>query len=263
MIRERLQENPDRLLTRFGIFLGVLAVVYFGREAIFDLTPLVKSFLLVVASAFFLGGSKLVDDSGTIAALYLFSAVSYLTFLVYYTLRMDPSTNTVFLLLAVSGIMFTVVGKKIDEYELDQNRAKKVGGVLLIATLVVMAVDLNAPEIEYETQFDDSVELAESPVEAGTLTVENSYILPQPYSADRLEACSVEEDRIRATPEDHSETSGIIDGRSEKSINYEISRIPRSSENVTSETFTVVERDECPDEPEPGTIYIYQIPNID
>ncbi|MFT4868344.1 MAG: hypothetical protein ACI9LV_000971 [Candidatus Nanohaloarchaea archaeon] len=263
MIRERLQENPDRLLTRFGIFLGILAVFYFGREAIFDLTPLVKSFLLVVASAFFLGGSKLVEDSGTVVALYLFSAVSYLTFLVYYTLRMDPSTNTVFLLLAVSGIIFTVIGKKIDEYKLDRNRAKKVGGVLLIATLVLMAVDLNAPEVEYETQFDDSVELGESPVEAGTLTVRNSYPLPQAYSADRMEACSVEETRIRVMPEDRSKTSGIIDGGSEKTLKYEISRIPRSSENVTSESFTVVERAECPDEPEPGTIYIYQIPNID
>ncbi|MFT4893150.1 MAG: hypothetical protein ACI8Z7_000949 [Candidatus Nanohaloarchaea archaeon] len=264
MIRQRLAENPDRLLTRFGIFLGVLAVFYFGREAIFDLTPLAKCALLVIGSAFFLGGSKLVDETSTVVALYLFSAVSYLTFLGYYTLRMDPSTNTVFLLLAVSGIIFTVIGKKIDEYEIERDRAKKVGGVLLVASLALIAVDLNAPEVEYKMQFENSIEIGESPVKAGNVTARNSYILPQTYSAERIETCSTDESRIRIMPEDRSKTSGIIDGLSEKSIEYEFNRIPRApEENATAETFTVVESNECPEDPESSTIYVYQVPSFD
>lgn len=260
MIREKLQENPDQLLTRFGIFLGVLAVFYFGREAIFNLTPLVKSLLLVTASAFFLGGSKLVEDSGTVVTLYLFSTVSYLTFLGYYILRMDPSTNTVFLLLGISGLIFAVIGKKIDEYELHREKARKTGAILLILSIALIAVDLNAPEVEYQVQFDDSIEIGEEEVEAGAVTVKNSYFLPQTYSADRVEACTAEDTRIRVMPESHSETSGIIDGRSEKVLNYELSRIPRApEENSSTESFTVVESENCPDNPEPSVIYIYRI----
>lgn len=262
MIRERLQEDPDQLLTRFGIFLGVLAVFYFGREAIFNLTPLVKSLLLVTASAFFLGGSKLVEDSGTVVTLYLFSTVSYVTFLGYYVLRMNPSTNTVFLLLGISGLIFAVIGKKIDEYELHREKAKKTGAVLLVLSVALIAVDLNAPEVEYQIQFDNRVEIGEEPVKAGTLTVENSYFLPQAYSAERVESCTVENTRIRVMPESHSETSGIIDGRSEKTLDYEFIRSPRAAEeNETVESFTVVERENCPDNPEPGMIYVYQTPD--
>lgn len=263
MIREGWKKNPDKLLTRFGIFLGVLAVLYFGREAIFNLTPVAKSLLLVIASAFFLGGSKIVDEEGTVTAFYLFSALSYLTFLVYYIARLNPSSSTVFLLLAVSGAIFVLIGKKINEYEIHTEKAKKTGLLLLIATIGLIVVDLNAPDIEYETEFETSIQISESPVAAGTVTVKNSYVFPQTFNVDRIETCSTDDRRFRLNPEDHSDISGIIDGRSEKTVEYEIMDLPRESENTSTETFSIVETDNCPENPEQGTVYIYQIPNPD
>jgi hypothetical protein len=263
MIRQELKKNPDKLLTRFGIFLGVLAVLYFGREAIFNLTPVAKSLLLVISSAFFLGGSKIVDDDGTVTAFYLFSALSYLTFLVYYIARLDPSSSTVFLLLAVSAGIFILIGKKIDEYEFHEEKAKKTGLLLVIATIGLIAVDLNAPEVEYETDFETSIQISESPVTAGTVTVKNSYVFPQTFNIDRFETCSTDERRFRLNPEDHSDLSGIVDGLSEETVEYRIMELPREDGNTSPEAFSIVETEECPENPEQRTVYIYQTPNPD
>lgn len=257
MIRQKLQENPDRILTRFGIFLGVVSVVYFGREAIFNLTPVTKSVLLVLASAFFLGGSKLVDDKGSVVALYLFSSVSYLTFLFYYILRMKPATGTVFILLSASGAIFTVIGKKIGEYEINTRKAKKVGAALLLASFLLVSADLNAPDTEYRTEFKDTVQIEEQTARIGNVTVQNNYFLPQVYRIENIETCSANAVEIRVEPEEPEEDSGIIGGKSEKTIGFKISRYPRTeiTEGMQS-SFRVVESDNCPDNPDNRTIYI-------
>lgn len=259
MIRSKVQENPDKLLTHFGVFLGLLAVVYFGREAIFNLTPLVKSLLLVLASAFFLGGSKITEERSSIAILYFFSTVSYLTFLGYYTLRMKPSTNTVFLLLGISGLLFIVIGKKIGEYELHRENAKKTALVLLLISIALIAVDLNAPDVSYTTSFEETIQIGQEDVSVGSVTVENSYILPQTYSVDRVETCSSGDTRIAVTPKDHSKTSGIIDGQSEKTIEYIVRERIREEGESNVETYSLVSTDSCPEQKEENNIYIYQV----
>jgi len=261
MIREKIRDNPNKILTGFGLFLGVLAVIYFGGEAILDLTPIAKSFLLIAGSGLFLLGSKLTDDRGSMTALYFFSAISYLTFMGYYTLRMNPSSTTVFLLLGISGLLFVLVGKKIESYRPEEEKLKKLGAGIVILSVTVIAVDLNGPEVQYQTDFRESIEVGQEPVNVGNITVQNSYFLPQIYDIDRVRTCSTEETRTTLTIEERSENSGVIDGSSEKNVKYIVRSVRRLEGNFTSEKYSIVTSENCPEQQEPQTLYVYQVPS--
>lgn len=231
-------KEPDRLLTYFGVFLGALAVLYFGQEAILDLSPMVKSFLLVSASALFLTGSKKAGDRQTVLALYFFSAVSYLTFLVYYILRMNPSSNLVFLLLGASGAVFVIIGRNLSDYSPEPRKLKLFAYALIAVSLLVAVADTYAPEPAYTVQLEDDVMFGEH---AGTVTVSNPYFLPQFYSVN-LETCG-DIRYTRVSPSNFGDTNGIVDGGAQLEINYTLRGAVH--ENQTRETYSLEHVETC------------------
>ncbi len=253
-------KKPDRILTGFGAFLAALAVLYFGREAIFDLTPIAKSALLVGASATFLLGSRFIGEREGRLALYFFSSVSYLTFLVYYILRMQPSSEIIFLLLAVSGGVFMLVGRRIENYSPEPDKLKKGIAAIVVLAAALTAADLAAPEPEYRMELVEEASMGEAPVDIGAVTVENRYLLPQVYSVN-LDACDMEE-RVRVTPDTRSDTQGVIDGSSSLEIDYQLARFPREH-NVSTQNFSIESVENCPDEPAEDTVYVTLRPELD
>lgn len=245
MINSDLFENPDRILTGFGVLLAAISVLYFGRETILDLSPLVKSFLLVAASTVFILSSFYIKESGPKVLTYILSTTSYLTFLIYFIGRMSPSSETIFLLLGLSGALFIFAGRKIGKTDYKKSDLKKaiIGIVIIVAAVV--ALDTVASEPVQTVQFDNSVEVGEAPVNIGFVRINNDYLLPQVYSVDDLDVCR-DQREFRLRPVDFSERDGVISGSSSKNIQYEISRISRE-EDISTQSFQVEIVDECGD----------------
>lgn len=243
--------EPDRVLTYFGVFLGAAAVLYFGWEAIIDLSPLAKSFLLVAASAMFLAGSKIVSED-TVFAMYVFSAVSYLTFIVYYTVSLEPSSRVVFLLLGISGALFILIGRRLEGYNPGEKRLKQFIAVLAAVSLVFIAVDTYSPEPVYELEIKEEVTVVNASSHIGAVKISNPYPLPQQYEFN-LRSCGNERVYHVSPRGTTTGTSGIIDGGESLRVNYTLMRIMR--ENATAETFRLEEVDSCPP-PEEGTVHL-------
>lgn len=262
MVLSWLKDDPEEILTRFGVFLGVLSVLYFGREAILDLSPVAKSVLLVLSSVSFLLASRTVENRDARTYLYIFSGISYLTFLGYYGSVMEPETEILFLLLALSAIAFTLIGRKIEEFRIEQGQAIKACAAILVIVLAVLGFEQSAPAVEYDLDLDEEVYLGEGGINVGSLNVRNSYMLPQTYDAPRYEACTDQELSLRLNTVDYSDTEGVVSGNSVKQIEYEIRRVlVDRDENNTPVRMEVVETDDCPEDRDGNRIYVYQVEN--
>lgn len=252
--------NPDRILTGFGVLLAAISVLYFGREAILNLSPLVKSFVLVSLSAIFAISSFYVDDNGSKILSYVLSTVSYLTFLIYYIGRMSPSSETIFLLLGISGALFIFAGRNISGKNYEKQKIKKAIAAISIIIFGVIAVDTVSSEPAIDIEFSESVQIGEMPVKIGDVKVRNDYLLPQVYSIDNIEVCrSQREYRLR--PEDYEADDGVVPGLSSKNVEYEISRNPREDE-VSAQNLSVEVVDQC-GEIENGTVQVSKHERLD
>src|SRR6056297_3307436 len=100
----------SNLLYIIGILLGIIAVVYFGREIIADLSPTIKSIVLLMAFPVFLASGDLIQKRILDKFFYIISVLSYLVFLWYISDTFSLGSNIIFLSLVISSLLFIVIG---------------------------------------------------------------------------------------------------------------------------------------------------------
>lgn len=254
--------DEAKLLYGLGAFLGIIAIIYFGHELILDLSPTIKSFILLSGTVMFLGAAEYVKQGFLKSSFYIFSAFSYLSFLVYMFARFDFGSEQVFLILAASSAVFIGLGYIRSEkgYEITQDQAKKVLGAVIALVALAIVFDVVGAQPEYNLELKETVEVVEGEeVEIGVLEIQNSFPLSRNVDAPAFRGCVFfEEGKDGRNVYLHPDDSGIIEGSTTERLPLtETVRSPHDQNVSVSGNYTVV-NEECPSEPEERTIYIHE-----
>ena len=259
-----LKIDEAKLLYGLGAFLGIIAILYFGHELILDLSPTVKSFILLSGTIMFLGGAEYVKHDILKSSLYIFSAFSYLSFLVYIFGRFSFSSEQIFLILAASSVLFIGLGylKSEKEYEMNRDQTRKVLGVLMALVALAVVFDVLGAQPEYSLELHETVEVTEGQeFEIGVLEIRNDFPLSRNVNTPTFRGCLfIEEGHDGRIIYVNPEGGGIIGGSTTERVplveNAHYER--HEDQNITiTGNYTVVNED-CPEEPNERTIYINQ-----
>ncbi|MFB6208370.1 MAG: hypothetical protein ABEJ69_03400 [Candidatus Nanohaloarchaea archaeon] len=239
-----------------GVLLGVFAVFYFGFEILQGLSPVTKSALLLgVALSFFAAGYSF-SQKLLRTALQGLGAVSYVVFVGYLMLKFGFSKEIDFLVLAFSSAIFLGVGYMVGQgFEVPVQRARQMLVALVLAGLLMVAVDVSGPQPRYDLQLHDNVTLVEGePVEIGVLRISNDFFLPREVDPVRYETCSSAEQRFLL----QQDSPGTVGGDQQVDVSLKV-RIPSAmDENVSLEgVYPVKFMEECPAE-NSGVIYVVE-----
>lgn len=248
-----LDIDSSTILYAVGALFGVVTVLYFSREIILNLSPTIKSMLLLGGFAVFLSAGMYMRSAVLQKTLYVLSSVSYLAFLVYTIGKFGFTTEQVFLSLGVSSVLFITLGYLIREKDagMAQDTAKKIVVGLIAAGLILVAVDVAGPQPTYEVSFVNEVEADSSgQVTIGTLTVQNEFIFSRDVDQPQYRACLYIPDR-RPTHVSESEEPSTLSGQSTETVDLTVS-IPMKRVNDTRVepglgTIPVEEMEDCPE----------------
>lgn len=256
--------DEAKLLYVLGAFLGIIAIIYFGHELILDLSPTIKSFILLSSTVMFLGAAEYVRQDILKSSFYIFSAFSYLSFLVYMFARFSFSSEQIFLILAASSAVFIGLGYLRSEkgYEVTQDQARKVLGALIVLVALAVVFDVLGSQPEYSLELHKTVDVAEGEeFEIGVLELRNDFLLSRNIDTPTFRGCLfIEEGHDGRNIYVNPDVGGLVSGGTTDRISLtEDAHYERhEDQNVTiSGNYTVV-NEECPSEPEERTVYIHE-----
>lgn len=185
--------DRETLLYVVGIFLGVAAAVYFGFQFFDQVSPVTTAALLFAGFVCFLVAGVGFDVEYLDVVAYALAAACYLVFVAFVISRFDVGDGGTFLLLAVSSALFIGLGYLAQERQLSITRrqAKGVIVAVLLASVVLVGVDLVGAQPSTAAEFEDSIEIPDRSdrVVVGTVTVENEFFLPREADIQRYHAC--------------------------------------------------------------------------
>lgn len=259
-----LEIDEAKMLYGLGALLGVASIIYFGQELILDLSPTIKSFILLSSTGIFLAAGEYTRQGTIKSALYLFSAFSYLSFLGYIFLRFSFNSGETFLILAASSVVFLALGYlRSERYGLDRDQARKIIGVLGAAIALTIVFDALGPQPEYSLELREEVEVIEGEeFQVGTLEARNDFLLSRNLELPRFNGCVV-------TPEErrglyiNPDGDGLIQGRTTETYDLTERVNQRPDTNTTIDGNYTVRREECPSDPKEHTIYITEGENFE
>lgn len=263
-----LDFDDSWLLYGTGALLGVVSILYFGLELIFDLSPSVKSAVLLFSSAAFLLSSELTDSNLLRNSVNIFSGVTYLSFLIYIILRFRPSEASVFALLAVSSVIFTGLGylRSGKGFELGYESSKKLLGALGVFLALMLVFDVTGAQPEYELELKKEASLNNSEIVLGELRVENTFPLSRNVELPSYDGCIAYNQTMRDGIWFHFDEDEMIGGG--ETENFQLKdeiRVRNIGERPSGETIRdnevikgnyTVKTGECPERPENKTVYL-------
>lgn len=251
----------SHLMYIVGIVLGIIAVVYFGREIIADLSPTIKATLLLTAFPTFLSGGSLIKKRILDKLFYVLSVFSYLVFLWYIFHTFELGSNTIFIALVISSIIFIGIGYQWEKGIKIRKKWKKIILVVLIVfAIVLVSYDVAGAQPSYKLDLENNVNfegvwerMGRPRQYIGYLVVKNDFLFSRHTNPPDLSACLY-------TPEKHDTylhyptwELGQVSGRATEQIPIAVS-FPKSSktsepptymENIESLPIEVVSS--CPD----------------
>lgn len=251
-----------------GALLGVISILYFGLELIFDLSPTVKSAVLISSSAAFLISGELTGSKLLRNSVNLLSGVAYLSFLIYVISRFGPSESSIFGLLAISSVIFTVMGylRSRKGVELGYESSKKLLAGLGVFLALVLVFDVTGAQPDYELELKEEVSVNNSEIVLGELTVENGFPLSRNIELPDYDGCVAYNQTMRDGIWIHFDDEKMISGG--KTQKYELKdqvKVRNIGERPLGETIRdneiitgnyTVKTGECPERPENMTVYV-------
>lgn len=268
---EDIGKYTGQLLYVFAAVLFLLSVVYFGAEAIFQLSPVTKSILILTVTDFLILTGIYSSAKLKSFLSYITGFISYLIFLTYTISVFRPSTELTLGLLMVSALGFAALGKIIDEKIVEIDRRKYLGllGFIGCVLLLISAADMAGSQVDYQLDLEGQVTLEEGENVVGKISVSNKFYLTRNYEIPEYEACSPErkERRIGLDIASYSETEGTIPGNSDKTFNATIRghHIPEDENSVIPEEdrpprgeYKLELTNKCPSAGDNNTIYVFE-----
>jgi len=248
--------DESKLLYGLGAFLGIVAIIYFGHELILDLSPTIKSFIFLSATVMFLGAAQYVENDILKSSFYVFSAFSYLSFLVYMFARFSFSSEQIFLMLAASSALFIGLGylRSEKEYEIAKDQARKLLGLITVFVVLSVVFDITGAQPEYRLDLNETVEIVEAKeFEIGVLEIQNDFLLSRNVDTPTFRGCLfIKEDRDDRAIYINPDAGEIIPGKTTERIplteNAHYERHEDQNMSISG-NYTVI-NEECPSEPE-------------
>ncbi|MFB6213036.1 MAG: hypothetical protein ABEJ07_00505 [Candidatus Nanohaloarchaea archaeon] len=245
------------VLYALGVLLGIFSVFYFGFEILLGLSPVTKALLLLaVTSCFLLAGARFYRRFLSIP-FYLLGAFSYVVFIVYTLARFGFSREVDFLLLAVSSAAFLGLGYLLRNSgtRLGTKRFRAAISGILLAAIVLSAVDAAGPQPEYSLELKDEVRISSDETVFGTLQVENSFFLYRGTDIPRYEACTSGRESLFVDMKE----PGLMPGHSSTTVNLTV-QVPRASDGgfALEGVYSIEKAESCPENPAEDTIYVFE-----
>ena len=250
--------RPETGLYITAAVLGVITVLYFGSEYIFQLSPVTKSAVIFSMFLFSFALSLWIPEDEKIYSIISqgIGGIAYLVFLAYTLSKFSLDQNQIFLSLAVSAAIFAAIGRLLSTGKLKVEGEKIRKTILSVLTVLALLLVFDAVggQPDYELQLEEQVEL-ESGEEAvlGSIKVTNEFILPRQVETHSYSAC-IPEDRERRIYLSHS-VDELVGGNEAKSYNLTASIPYRDTENISG-SFQVQESGSCP-ETGSETIFVF------
>lgn len=249
--------DSSKVLYVVGAVFGFAAILYFGAEVIVEMSPTLKSTLLLLAFAFFLVAAQYTETESVDTVAYVLAAGSYVVFLWYTVTRFDLGETGVFLLLAVSSVMFIGLGYLLreTELELDGRQARVIAAALALLMVAAVAGDVVGAQPSAETEWmdgftvDDDLGFGDS-VKVGETTLSNEFLLSRFADVPRYTGCVYPggETASLSHVEDDTPVSGqvLLSGGSERRFDVEVSMRGFADEDREGVDDVYLEADEIP-----------------
>lgn len=243
--------DSSTVLYTLGIIFGILSVIYFGVEVIVNISPTLKSAMLLLLSVALFSATGLTDSRLKDIPLYFISASSYLVFAAYTMLRFELSSALTFLLLAGSSALFLGGAYLVSEkgIKIKRKHAKIVVPAILILMVGLFVFDLTGPQAESELKLEESVNMTQGEMDIGHVDVRNDFAFSRTFEVSNYRACLPEEDeRIIVEMEDRS---GLIAGGATDEVDLTL----RAVHNISEAEYTLEKSENCLREE--GSISVY------
>lgn len=263
--------DESNILYLFGAFLGIISIIYFGQELILNLSPTMKSAIILTSSLMFLAGSELTRKPVLKACLLVFTSFSYLSLLLYLFLRFNLSSEHIFMVLAASSAAFIALGyiKSEKEFKLEANQAKIGLGTLGILIVALTVFDAVGAQPEYSLNLEDSVEIVGGEeFKFGEIEVRNDFSFSRNIDLRDFEGCLVFSngngvERIYSSPDSEGMIAGKTTERfnlteeiNERHIGNDREENQSGNSNITG-NYTI-HNQSCPDDSEREGLYIVE-----
>ncbi len=255
------------MLYALGAFLGVASVFYFGFEIIQQFSPVTKSVLLLLAFFLFVALGSYFRDRLLSGAMYVIGAGTYIVFLAYTFGAFKFSSDAIFLTLGASSVLFIVLGyaKQHDRLDLERDILRNVVIGIVVLGVLLAGIDIAGAQPTYDATFAEEIDFGavnteqREPLEIGTLTVTNSFVLPRDVDMPGYRGCLYYDGERFERPIHVEDGFDRVGGNSERSaplIYYAVFPAPEH-ENVTIDgVVPVEERESCPASSEDDRIVV-------
>ncbi|MDY6789496.1 MAG: hypothetical protein SVV03_06070 [Candidatus Nanohaloarchaea archaeon] len=265
MITMELDFDSSYIIYGFGALLGVISLVYFGSEVILELSPTIKSFLLLLGFAvFFISGSYTKTRFLSIG-FYLLSAASYVVFLFYLPSKFDFSKDQTFILIALSSVLFMCLGYglKQESIAIGKKWFKISITVLLALGVAITIFDGMGARPTYSLDLEDQTSLFKGEnTKIGELTVKNEFMFSREIRMPSYRGCLYLSKRfnVHVFQKQHPR---MVGGGKSISIGLEASPARALSElNRTSiEDLSLTEKQSCPESMEEPSLVVVKSSN--
>ncbi|MFB6193064.1 MAG: hypothetical protein ABEK00_02335 [Candidatus Nanohaloarchaea archaeon] len=213
-------------------------------------SPLTKSILLLLAFAGFYLTAQNIEGKEIRIITSGLSGFSAVFFILYTFFRFDLGPSVVLLGLAVSAVVFMVVGynlERLKSFDWPVNSRQAVIGAVVLG-LAFVAVDVATSDLSYSYQWKDSVNLsADQDVQLGQVTVENSFFLPREVERPEYRVCLYTPGKKEVYSRIES-SDGLL-WRGERKMNVTVRSVDRAEHEPVNGSFSVesIQGEECPD----------------
>lgn len=207
-----LDLDGGTILYVLGIGFALAALAYFVRDVVFALSITVKAALLFLAFLAFLLGGVVMDRDVLDRVSLVLSAAAYVVFLVYVITRYDLAATGVFLVLAVSAVLFVGLGYVLRQVPptISPRTAKVLAVALVGVAVLLVGVDVATAGVTATVELEDSVtvtvpddghtdrEFVMTETTVGQVDVTNAGPFTRSLSLPDTSACVVGTDAIPA-----------------------------------------------------------------
>ena len=237
-------------LYALGVIFGILTFIYFGVEVILNISPTLKSLLLLLGSFTLFAATGFSRSGMKNMPLYILSASSYLVFTLYTLVRFELGSSLTFLLLAGSSAVFLGAAHLISEkgIELERRHARIAVPFLAALILAFFLYDLSGPRVEKELDLRENVTVDQENLVLGEVEISNEFLFSRVYEVEDYQVCFPGDERALIRMEDRS---GLLQGGESTSVELEMNYIG----NLTNRTYSLRETEDC--QREEGEVSVY------
>lgn len=243
-----IEELMSNLLILISVSLAFVAIGYFGINSLLNISPEIKTFLMLGASTVFFGFKLYFEQEKLQISAYVVAIACFLTGVYHMVFFLELSKLIVFSTLVISSILFLVLGN------LEGSMAKLVDkrylvGFIAIAGLLLgstVLYDLGSSDVNYLITYTNTTTIDEDGSQRiGYVVARNTFRFKKKFLTPELKACVYPAGRMEEINVRH-EHSGLIDGNSLIQSSMYIETPSKSTQSKIPDTLKVIERDSCP-----------------